>query len=301
MQEIYLSLKEYIKDEQIFLYEPMSKHTSFKVGGPADIFVKVKTVEELKYVIQIAKQKNVQVNVIGNGSNILVKDNGIRGIVIKLDFKDIEIIDNTTFSVGAGVSLILLSKEALKKSLTGLEFASGIPGTIGGAIKMNAGAYGGEMKDVVKCTTYLDENLNLKTINNAKHEFNYRKSIFSNHDEFIIINSIIELKEGNLEDINKNMIENSNSRKEKQPINYSSAGSTFKRGKGYITARLIDEAGLKGYNIGDAYISEKHAGFIVNKGNATAKDICSLIEYTKQVIKEKFGVELELEIKILGE
>ena len=301
MREIYKKLKEHIKDEQIFINEPMSKHTSFKVGGPADIFVKVKTLDELKYVLKIAKQENVQVNIIGNGSNILVKDNGIRGIVIKLDFKDINMIDDVTFSVGAGVSLILLSKEAAKKILTGLEFASGIPGTIGGAIKMNAGAYGGEMKDVVISTTYLDENLNLKTIDNQQHEFGYRSSIFTKHDEYIIVNSIIKLEKGDLEEINRVMLENSNSRIEKQPINYPSAGSTFKRGEGYITAKLIDEAGLKGYNIGDACISEKHAGFIINKGKATAKDICSLIEHVKNTIYEKFRIKLDLEIKILGE
>ena len=189
MREIYKKLKEYIKDEQIFVNEPMSKHTSFKVGGPADIFVKVKTLDELKYVLKVAKQENVQINIIGNGSNILVKDNGIRGIVIKLDFKDIDFIDDLTFNVGAGVSLILLSKEAAKKSLTGLEYASGIPGTIGGAVKMNAGAYGGEMKDIVISTTYLDENLNLKIIDNKEHEFGYRSSKFIKHDEYIIVNS----------------------------------------------------------------------------------------------------------------
>ena len=301
MQEIYKKLKEYIKDEQIFINELMSKHTSFKVGGPADIFVKAKTLDELKQILKIAKQENVQVNTIGNGSNILVKDNGIRGIVIKLDFKNVDMIDDQTFCVGAGVPLILLSKEAAKKSLTGLEFASGIPGSIGGAVKMNAGAYGGEMKDIVISTTYLDEKLNLKTIDNQEHEFEYRSSIFTKHDEYIIVNSTIKLKKGNIEEINKIMLQNENSRIEKQPINYPSAGSTFKRGEGYITAKLIDEAGLKGYNIGDAYVSEKHAGFIINKGNATAKDIYTLIEYVKNTIYEKFGIKLNLEIKILGE
>ena len=294
-------VQEIVSKDKIYINEPMSKHTSFKVGGPADIFVKVKTLEELIYVLKTAKQENVQINIIGNGSNVLVKDNGIRGIVVKLDFKNIDMTDDLTFSVGAGVSLILLAKEAAKKSLTGLEFASGIPGTVGGAIKMNAGAYGGEMKDIVSSTTYLDEDLNLKTISNSENEFGYRSSIFIKYDKYIIINSSIKLKKGNLEEINKVMLENSNSRMEKQPINYPSAGSTFKRGEGYITAKLIDEAGLKGYNIGDAYISEKHAGFIINKGNATAKDICSLIEYVKNTIHEKFGIKLDLEIKILGE
>jgi len=272
-----------------------------KYGGPADIFVRVKTLDELKYVLKIAKQEKFPITIIGNGSNVLVKDNGIRGIVIKLNFKDMAMIDEETFNVGAGVQLILLAREAFQRLLTGLEFASGIPGTIGGAIKMNAGAYGGQMSDIVVTTTYLDENMELKTINNEEHNFRYRKSIFAENEKYIIISSIIKLKKGKLEDIKKAMFENTNSRIEKQPINYPSAGSTFKRGEGYIAAKLIDDAGLKGYNIGDAYVSEKHAGFIVNKGNATAKDICSLIEHIKKVVYEKFKVELELEIKILGE
>lgn len=262
--------------------------------------MRVKNLSELNYVLKIAKQENQQVYIIGNGSNVLVTDDGIRGIVVKLDFKDLSMIDEKTFLVGAGFPLILLSKESLKKSLTGLEFASGIPGTVGGAIKMNAGAYGGEMKNVVYSTTYLDENLDVKTISNKEHDFAYRDSIFLKNENCIIINSVIQLAKGNSKDIEKIMLKNMDSRKEKQPINYPSAGSIFKRGLEYIPARLIDEAGLKGYNIGDAYVSEKHAGFIVNKGNATAKDVLSLIEYIKEIVYEKFKVKLELEIKILG-
>jgi len=299
MQEIYKKLKSKIDESQIFVNEPMSKHTSFKVGGPADIFIKVKNLDELKYVLEISKKE--QVTIIGNGTNILVKDNGIRGIVVKLDFKDVSKIDEETFEVGAGVPLIKLTKDAYDQSLTGLEFASGIPGTIGGAVKMNAGAYGGEMKDVVISTTYLDENMTIKTIDNKDHIFKYRNSVFCENENYIIVKSIIKLKKGEKSSIKDIMEQNSNSRKEKQPINYPNAGSIFKRGDGYIPAKLIDEAGLKGYNIGGAYVSDKHAGFIVNKGNATAKDICNLIEHVKKVVNEKFGVELQLEIKILGE
>ena len=300
MDNFYKKIVKDFSSERVLRNEPMSKHTSFKIGGPADIFIKVNTYGELKNLIGLAKQDNIPVTVIGNGTNLLVKDKGIRGLTIKLNLNKIE-TSGEILSAEAGVKIPVLAREAYENSLSGLEFASGIPGTVGGAIKMNAGAYGGEMKDIVSSTTYLDEDLNLKTISNSENEFGYRSSIFIKYDKYIIINSSIKLKKGNLEEINKVMLENSNSRMEKQPINYPSAGSTFKRGEGYITAKLIDEAGLKGYNIGDAYISEKHAGFIINKGNATAKDICSLIEYVKNTIHEKFGIKLDLEIKILGE
>ena len=194
-----------------------------------------------------------------------------------------------------------ISNVAYEKGLSGLEFACGIPGTIAGAIKMNAGAYGKEIKDVLVSTTYLNENLELHTITNAENEFNYRKSRFSYNKQDIIISAVLELVPGNKEEIKQIMDDNMNSRKEKQPINFPSGGSTFKRGEDYITAKLIDQCGLKGYNIGDAYVSEKHAGFIVNKGNATACDVLKLIEYVKEEVYKKFNKKIELEIEILGE
>lgn len=203
--------------------------------------------------------------------------------------------------MGAGVLLSRIANVSYEKGLTGLEFACGIPGSIGGAIKMNAGAYGREMKDVIVSTTYLDKNLELHTINNKENEFAYRKSRFSYNKEDIIVNSVIELEYGNKEEIKSQMESNMKSRKEKQPINFPSGGSTFKRGENYITAKLIDQCDLKGYNIGDACISEKHAGFIVNKGNATASDILELIEIVKKKVYEKFNIQIQLEIEILGE
>lgn len=199
---------------------------------------------------------------------------------------------------------MLLSKianEAYKEGLSGLEFASGIPGCIGGAIRMNAGAYGSEFKDIVVSSEYLDKDLNICEINNEEHEFKYRHSRFCENKKEVIVSTILQLKQGNKEETKAKMDENNNSRREKQPINFPNAGSTFKRGEGYITAQLIDKCELKGYNVGTAYVSEKHAGFIVNKGNATAKDVLELIDIVKKKVYEKFNVNIELEIEVLGE
>ena len=194
-----------------------------------------------------------------------------------------------------------IANEAYKRGLSGLEFASGIPGCIGGAIRMNAGAYGSEFKDIVVLSKYLDKELNILEISNKEHEFRYRYSRFCENKNDIIVSTTLQLKEGKKEEIKSKMDENNNSRREKQPINFPSAGSTFKRGEGYITAHLIDKCNLKGYNVGDACVSEKHAGFIVNKGNATAKDVLELIYIVKKKVYEKFNVNIELEIEILGE
>lgn len=203
--------------------------------------------------------------------------------------------------VGSGVLLSKIATEAYNKGLSGLEFASGIPGTIGGAIRMNAGAYGNEFKDIVVSSKYLDKDLKLHEINNQEHEFQYRMSRFSKNKNDIIISTILQLKEQNKEQIKLKMEENKKSRIEKQPIEFPSAGSTFKRGKDYITAQLIDKCGLKGYNVGDAYVSEKHAGFIINKGNAKAKDVLCLVEYIKEKVYKEFNINIELELEVLGE
>lgn len=299
MEEIYNNLIKKIDKERVLLNEPMSKHTSFKIGGPADIYVKLQNLEELQYVLELAKNNNIPVTCIGNGTNALVKDNGIRGITIKLYFKDIKIMGEE-IEVGSGVSLPILAKTAYENSLSGLEFASGIPGTIGGAIKMNAGAYGGEFKDIVIATTYLDENLELHTINNKEHEFSYRHSIFSETND-IIISTKIKLSKDDKQNIKNKMESNLEKRRKSQPINFPNAGSIFKRKNEYIPAEIIDKCGLKGYNIGDAFVSELHAGFIVNKGKATAEDVLKLIEYIKKVTYEKYNINLELEIKVIGE
>lgn len=299
MEKIYNKLIKNIDANRVLRDEPMSKHTSLKIGGPADIFVKVTSVEELKYIINLAKERETPLTVVGNGTNLLVKDKGIRGITVKLDFKDIN-ISGEEIEVGAGVQLPVLAKLAYENSLSGLEFASGIPGTVGGAVKMNAGAYGGEFKDIVIETTYLDNELNLKTISNNEHKFSYRHSIFNDTDD-IIISTKIKLNKARQEDIKNIMQENTTKRKEKQPIDYPNAGSIFKRKNEYIAAEIIDKCELKGYNIGDAYVSEKHAGFIVNKGKATAEDVLKLIKHIKETVKKKYDIDLELEIKIMGE
>lgn len=325
INEICQNLTKEIPSEQIYMNEPMCKHTTFKVGGNADIFIKVKNLEQLKFVIKVAKKNNIRITIIGNGSNLLVKDNGIRGIVAKIEFEDIKIdADNAIVIVGAGVKLGLLAQELLKNELSGFEFASSIPGTIGGAVRMNAGAYGSEMKDIVISTKCLDlKRYNMLTqktniddieieeyieksdepeiveLNNDQQEFSYRDSVFSSK-RYVILETKLKLQNGDKEEIKRKMDEFLKSRKEKQP-NLPSAGSTFKRGDGYITAKLIDECGLKGYTIGGAQVSEKHAGFIVNTGDATAQNILDLIEHIKQVVYEKTGKLIKLEIEIIGD
>lgn len=294
-------IQNIIPQENFYINEPMSKYTSFKIGGPAECFVKIKTVEQLKSILKYTNENDVKLTIIGNGSNILVSDDGIKGIVVKIEIDNLEIKiqdKKALITVGSGVKLGLLAQKCLKQEITGFEFASGIPGTIGGAIRMNAGAHGSEMKDIVKTVTYVDRNGEIHKIKNNQAEFEYRKSLFS-HNDYIIVETEIELEKGNTNEIKEKMTEYANFRKEKQPIEYPNAGSTFKRGTDFITAKLIDECGLKGYQIGGAQISEKHAGFIINKDNATAKDVIKLMEYTKEQVYEKFGKTIEAEIEIL--
>ena len=294
-------IQNIIPQENVYINEPMSKYTSFKIGGPAECMVKIKTLEQLKSILKYTNENNINLTIIGNGSNILVSDDGIKGIVMKIEIDNLEIDiqdKKAIITVGSGVKLGLLAQKCLKQEITGFEFASGIPGTIGGAIRMNAGAHGSEMKDIVKTVTYVDRNGAVHKIENNQAEFEYRKSLFS-HNDYIIVETEIELEKGNANKIKEKMTEYANFRKEKQPIEYPSAGSTFKRGSDFITAKLIDECGLKGYQIGGAQISEKHAGFIINKNNATAKDVIKLMEYTKEQVYKKFGKTIEAEIEIL--
>lgn len=300
--EIYNELAKRIDKDKIFIDEPMKKHTSFKIGGNADIYLTLDTVEDIKYVIRFAKQKNIPISIVGNGSNLLVKDNGIRGIVLKPNIKTLEIQDkeNVYITVGAGYQVPKLAMEMANKGYSGLEFIAGVPGTVGGAVRMNAGAYGGEMKDIIVSTTYIDMDGNIKTLTNKEQEFSYRNSIFVKN-KYIILTTTLKLQKGNIDEIKQKIMEDMQSRKEKQPLDMPSAGSSFKRKEGVITAKLIDEAGLKGYSIGDAQVSIKHAGFIVNKGNATAKDVLQLVKYIQDIIYEKFNIEIELEIEVIGE
>jgi len=300
MDDVYNELLKYVQKEDILINEPMSKHTTFKIGGNADLFIKVRQIDILKNILKIVKKYKIKVFVIGNGSNLLVSDKGIRGIVINLKTDYIEKINDTTYKVAAGVPIGKLSGFALKNSLTGIEFASGIPGTIGGAIKMNAGAYGGEIKDVIISTKYLDKNLEEKIIDNKAHEFSYRKSIFQKN-KGIILETIIKLEKGDKAKIEEFIKEKREKRMMSQPLLLPNAGSIFKRGEGYTAGELIDKAGLKGFSIGDASVSEKHAGFIVNKGNATASEVLTLIDYIKKEVKQKYDINLELELEIIGE
>ncbi len=290
-------LEDILGKENVKYNEPMKMHTSFKVGGNADRFLIIDSKEKLTKVLNL-DLKNIYI--IGNGTNILVRDKGIRGTVIKYVAKNYEINDNI-IKVEAGMPNALLSKPILENSIEGLEFAFGIPGTIGGAIVMNAGAFGREMKDVVVSTTYIDlDTKKTETINNLEHEFRYRESIFSKKHA-VILETMLKLEKGNREEIKKKIEEYREKRINTQPLDVPSAGSTFKRGEGYITAKLIDKSGLKGFTIGGAKVSEKHAGFIVNAKNAKAEDIINLIEYVKQKVYEKFGKHIEEEIKIIGE
>ena len=299
--ETYDVLKTFIPKEDIYLNEPMSKHTTFKIGGNADIFVKLKSVEQIEKIIETTRKIGVPLKFIGNGSNILVKDEGIRGVVAKICTSTYDFIDETTLRLDSGLLNAKVARILLDYSLAGFEFASGIPGTLGGAVKMNAGAYGSEMKNIVVSTRYIDldsDKIEIKEINNAEHEFSYRHSIFSNKNA-IIIDTTLRLQTGNKDEIEEKLCDNLDNRREKQPIDKPSAGSTFKRGEDFITAQLIDECGLKGYTVGGAQVSEKHAGFVVNIGNATAKDVIELTEYVKKKVYEKFNKKIELEIEIV--
>ena len=302
MLEKYLNeLYKQIPKEKIYINEPMKNHTSFKIGGPAECYIKVSKIEEIENVLKIANKNKIPIHIIGNGSNILVKDEGIKGIVLKIDLQSINIQEtpnHINVQVESGEPLAKLAYIMLNNEITGLEFAAGIPGTIGGAIRMNAGAHGKEMQDIVYSTKYIDLSGNIHTILNKEHQFNYRTSIFAKKN-YIILQANLKLKHGDKEQIKQKMDEYSKWRKENQPLEYANAGSTFKRGNNFITAELIDKCGLKGYKIGGAQVSTKHAGFIVNTGEATAQDVLKLIEYVKKEVYKKFEKVIELEIEVL--
>lgn len=299
IEDIY----EFIPNENVYINEPMSKHTSFKIGGNADIFLKITKAEEIEELVKFVKKENMPLYILGNGSNVLVKDKGIRGIVAKMCISDYQLEDECTIKVDAGMLNSKIARILLDNSLSGFEFAAGIPGTIGGAVRMNAGAYGSQMQNIVYTTRYIDleeEDFSIKEITNSEHNFEYRKTIFKDK-KAIILNTTLKLEKKEKRLIEEEMQENNQMRKEKQPIDKPSAGSTFKRGNGFITAQLIDNCGLKGLTVGGAMVSEKHAGFIVNNNGATAEDVIKLTQIVKQKVYEKFGKEIELEIEIIGE
>ena len=281
--------------------EPMKNHTTFRIGGNADVFVSPKSIDELARVISVCKSENYPCLVVGNGSNMLVSDKGIRGVVIHIgkDLSDCR-IDGDTVYAQSGILMSALSAKLLEHSLSGFERLSGIPGTLGGGIFMNAGAYGGELSEFIKSVEYLDTTGEIKSADADKLCFGYRTSIFQK-EGWIILSATMQFKKGNADDIKKEISEYRNRRNEKQPIELPSAGSVFKRPEGHFAGKLIQDANLMGYTIGGAQVSTKHAGFIVNTGNATAQDVLDLIEHIKKTVLDKFGVELEPEIRLIGE
>lgn len=278
----------------------MKEHTSFKTGGNADILINPKDDEAVKAVLTFAKENDTPLTVVGNSSNMLISDDGIKGIVIKTagGLNDV-LLSDSMITAGAGVSLARLCIFALDNSLSGLEFAYGIPGTVGGAVYMNAGAYGGEIKDVLKGITHITPELITEQKSVGELSLSYRHSFYSDNDGYFILNAQFELQKDDPKLIKERMDDFLSRRKSKQPIEYPSAGSTFKRPEGYFAGKLIEDCGLKGYRIGGAMVSEKHAGFVINYDNATTEDILNLITYIQKTVKEKTGVTLETEVKIL--
>ena len=279
----------------------MKNHTTFRVGGPADIFL-TPSAEELPAVLSICREEQMPVTVIGNGSNLLVGDQGIRGVVICIGFGMRGIrVDGEKIFLEAGVSLAAAAQQAAKAGLTGLEFASGIPGTFGGAVVMNAGAYGGEMKDVIVSVRVISEDGEILTLSKEELDLSYRHSVIPERGYLVIDGELLLTREKDPDQITERMEELKKKRIEKQPLEYPSAGSTFKRPEGYFAGKLIMDAGLRGFSVGGAAVSEKHCGFVINKGNATAADICALMDEVTRIVKEKYAVTLEPEVKKVGE
>lgn len=297
----YDKLEEIVGKDKVKYNEKMSKYTTMRVGGPCDCIVFPDEISKIKEVIDFCKNENITFFVIGNGSNLLVKDEGIHGVVIKLGhrFSKIE-IDGEYILAYAGATMPALSQLAKKNSLKGLEFACGIPGTIGGGVKMNAGAYGSQISDILYEVTYMDEKEKIKTIKNKDCSFGYRKSIFTINPNYVILSAKFKLERGNIDEIENKMKENSLARKAKQPLEYPNFGSVFKRPEGYFVGKLVDDAGLRGYKIGGAQVSTKHTGFIVNVDNATCKDVLDLIGYVQTTVYNKFNVKLTPEVIIIG-
>jgi len=286
--------------ENIMIDEPMENHTSFKVGGPADILVTPENVIEVQSIVKICKENNIDYYLIGNGSNLLVRDGGIRGIVIKLCKLNQINVDGNKITAQSGASLYDVTMVALSKGLKGVEFANGIPGSIGGAAAMNAGAYNGEMSMVLESTLVIDNKGELLTLTKDEMELSYRSSAVLKYG-YTVISVTLGLEEGDKEVIKARMDDLAKKRSDKQPLEYPSAGSTFKRPEGHYASVLIQECNLKGTSVGDAEVSEKHSGFIINKKNASAKDILDLINLVQRQVEEKFGVQLSTEVKIWGE
>lgn len=292
---------ELLGAENVFTDEPMSGHTTFRIGGPADYFLVPGSREELAGVLKICREEALPFFILGNGSNLLVSDNGYRGVVIQMYRNQAEIrVEENRICAQAGALLSAIAAAAKNASLTGFEFAGGIPGTLGGAVVMNAGAYGGELKDVLLEVTVMTMEGEIRTIPAEKLEMGYRTSLVKTAG-YLVLEAVIALKKGDPEAIKSRMRELNEKRTSKQPLEYPSAGSTFKRPEGYFAGKLIMDSGLRGYRVGGAQVSEKHCGFVINAGNATAKDVRTLMQNVSDIVFEKYGVRLEPEVKFLGE
>lgn len=306
-KEMTLRLKEILGADHVFLEEPMAKHITFRVGGPAEWFVLVDTVEQLKQVIALCKEQEEPYYIIGNGSDLLVSDTGVKGVIIRLagEFEEISAKEKVNEGIcdvcaGAGVMLASLSLRAGKKGFTGLEFANGIPGTVGGAVLMNAGAYGGEIKDTIVAADVMTKDGEVRRLSKEELKLSYRHSVMMESGD-IVLRAYFTLTVRPKLQIFAIMESYRKARQEKQPLEYPSAGSTFKRPEGYFAGKLIQDAGLSGCKIGGAMVSTKHAGFVINAGGATATDVYELIQHIRKTVKEKFQVELEPEVRFLGE
>ena len=287
--------------DRVLVDEPMKRHTTFRIGGPADFFLLPSTVDEVRGILEICREEELPYFILGNGSNLLVSDKGYRGVIIQLyrNFSNIS-VEGNEICASSGALLSQIAAAARNASLTGFEFAGGIPGTLGGAVFMNAGAYGGELKDVLKEAVVMTEQGEILTLPVEKLDMGYRTSRIKKAG-YLVLEARLVLEQGDMDkirDITKDLTEK---RVSKQPLEYPRAGSTFKRPEGYFAGKLIMDAGLRGYQVGDAQVSEKHCGFVINKGNATAADVLTLIENVREKVQEQFGVTLEPEVKFLGE
>lgn len=301
MRDLDEKLSRVLAPERVRMDEPMSRHTTFRVGGPADLFVEPETAEELSSVLRICREADVPFYILGNGSNLLVGDRGYRGVMVALgkSFGTVT-VEGTSLRAGAAALLSSVARQALAHSLTGLEFAAGIPGTVGGAAVMNAGAYGSEMSAVLTRVTVLTENGEIKKIPASELELGYRTSCIL-PSNYVVLEAEMELGFGISGEIKARMEELAEQRRSKQPLEYPSAGSTFKRPEGYFAGKLIQDAGLRGFSVGGAQVSEKHCGFVINRGGASAADILALCREVQARVKAQFGVALEMEVKLLGE
>lgn len=299
-QEIKQKFCSLLGEEKVLIDEPMSSHTTFRIGGPADYFLLPSCSSEVQGILSICREEGLPYFVLGNGSNLLVNDAGYRGVIIHLyrNFNEIK-VEGTDIRASAGALLSGIAAAAKNASLTGFEFAGGIPGTIGGAVMMNAGAYGGEMKHVIKEVTVLTKEGEILVLPVEELAFGYRTSVVKTA-EYVVLEAVIHLEKGDMQAIGERMKELTEQRTSKQPLEYPSAGSTFKRPEGYFAGKLIMDTGLRGYRVGGAQVSEKHCGFVINAGGATAADVVQLMSDVNEKVKAKFGVSLEPEVRFLG-